>query len=196
MRTLTAVEFLSVDGVMQGLGSPDEDRSGGFEHGGWGAPFAEAIHEAVSADGLSETTAYLLGRTTYDKMAAFWPDQPDSNPMAAHLNATPKHVASRTMTSAGWRNTTVLTGDLTEEVSRLKVCGDGTVVILGSGVLVRDLMRADLIDAFRLFVHPLVLGLGKRLFGDLDSPRELTLTGCETTSMGSIVVSYDVTKGG
>lgn len=196
MRTLVAIEFLSLDGVMQGLGSPDEDREGGFEHGGWGAPYAEAIHASSGQSGLSGTTAYLFGRKTYDKMASFWPHQPRSNPMAAHLNATPKYVVSSTVTTVDWSNASVLSGDCHEAVSRLKGSGEGSIAILGSGVLVRDLMRADLVDTLRLFIHPLVLGSGKRLFGDLDAPRSLTLTGCDTTPMGSLVVSYDVARHG
>ena len=94
MRTLNAVEFLTVDGVMQGLGSPDEDTEGGFTHGGWGTRFTEGIDPS---DNLGGTSAYLFGRKTYQKMAAFWPRQPDTNPIAAHMNATPKFVATRTL---------------------------------------------------------------------------------------------------
>ena len=94
MRRLTAIEFLTVDGVMQGLGSPEEDTEGGFRHGGWGVEYAGAIEVPNDGQGLGETTAYLFGRKTYEKMAAFWPFQPASNPMAAHLNATPKYVAT------------------------------------------------------------------------------------------------------
>lgn len=193
MRTLTAIEFLSVDGVMQGLGSPDEDRDGGFEHGGWGAPYAEAIHSSRGPDELGDTTAYLFGRRTYEKMAAYWPHQSHSNPLAAHLHATPKHVVCSTVPTGAWDNTRVLTGDVHAAVSRLKEDGEGTIAILGSGVLVRDLLCAGLVDTLRLFIHPLLLGSGKRLFGALDAPCALTLRGCSTTSMGSVVVSYDVT---
>ena len=196
MRKLVAIEFLSVDGVMQGLGSPDEDREGGFRHGGWGAPFADAIHASSSKDGLVGTGAYLFGRKTYEKMAAFWPHQPSSNVMAAHLTATPKHVASSTLRDADvtWDNTTVMSGDLATDVRRLKAVGSGDIAILGSGVLVRALMRDGLVDSFRLFVHPLVLGSGRRLFPELDEPMPLTLTSCDTTSKGTLVLSYDVAR--
>ncbi len=192
MRKLIAIEFLSVDGVMQGLGSPDEDREGGFEHGGWGAPFAEAIHALSSSSGLGGTTAYLFGRRTYEKMAAYWPYEASSNPIAAHMNSTPKYVASSTLAEVTWENASLLTGQLRDDVGRLKSSGDGDIAILGSGVLVRSLLREDLVDTLRLFLHPLVLGSGKRLFGELESPRALTLTSCEATPMGSIVVSYDL----
>ncbi len=102
MGTLAVVEFLTVDGVMQGLGPPQEDTDGGFSHGGWGAPYAQAVHEVVAPTGLDRTSGYLFGRRTYEKMASFWPHQPDSDPMAAHLNATPEYVASRTLTSTDW----------------------------------------------------------------------------------------------
>ena len=194
MRRLIAVEFLSLDGVMQGLGSPDEDREGGFEHGGWGAPYAEAIHASRGADGLSETTAYLFGRKTYEKMAAFWPHVPDDNPMAAHLNATEKHVVASAPLAFDWYCTRALTGELDQEVQALKNTGEGNITILGSGVLVRSLMQAEMIDALRLFIHPLVLGSGKRLFGDLPTPQNLTLVDSETTSMGTLVLSYDVVR--
>lgn len=194
MRTLIAIEFLSLDGVMQGVGSPDEDREGGFEHGGWGAPFAEAIHASSGSSALGGTTAYLFGRKTYEKMATYWPYQPSSNPIAVHMNATPKHVVSNTLTTVTWKNTSLLTGEARDAVSELKHTGDGSIAILGSGVLVRDLIRADLVDTLRLFIHPLVLGSGKRLFGDLDTPRSLTLTSCGTTPMGSLVITYDVTS--
>lgn len=194
MRRLIAVEFLSLDGVMQGLGSPDEDREGGFEHGGWGAPYAEAIHASRGADGLSETTAYLFGRKTYEKMAAFWPHVPDDNPMAAHLNATEKHVVASAPLAFDWYGTRALTGELDQEVQALKNTGEGNITILGSGVLVRSLMQAEMIDTLRLFIHPLVLGSGKRLFGDLPAPQNLTLVDSETTSMGTLVLSYDVVR--
>lgn len=196
MRRLIAIEFLSVDGVMQGLGSPDEDREGGFEHGGWGAPYADAIHASTVAEGLGRTTAYLFGRKTYEKMAAFWPSVPDENPMAAHLNATEKYVASRSLTTFDWANTRPLAGDTTDGVRALKRTGEGDLAILGSGVLVRSLLRADLIDGFRLFVHPLLLGSGKRLFGELESPRPLVLTAFDTAAAGSLVLSYDLERDG
>lgn len=192
MRTVTAIEFLSVDGVMQGLGSPDEDREGGFEHGGWGAPFAEAIHASTAANGMGNTSAYLFGRKTYEKLASFWPHQAPENPVAAHLNVTPKYVASTTLRTPTWHPSTVLSGDVAGEVERLKAQGEGTIAILGSGALVRLLVEDDIIDRLRLFVHPLLLGSGKRLFGSLPVPRTLTLTECTTTALGSLVLTYEL----
>lgn len=194
MRTLAVIEFLTVDGVMQGFGSPDEDTEGGFTHGGWGAPYAHAIEVPSGEEGLAGTTAYLLGRKTYEKMAAFWPFQPDDNPMAAHLNATPKYVATRTLATLDWPGSQVLAGELDEAVSALKRTGEGTIAVLGSGVLVHDLMKRDLVDELRLFIHPLLLGTGKRLFRDLPQPRVLQLTEFSTTNLGTLVLRYSVQR--
>src|SRR5688500_16894602 len=120
MRTLTAIEFLTVDGVMQGLGSPDEHTEGGFCNGVWGVPYAHAIECSGGVEEVGGTTGYLFGRKTYEKMAAFWPYQPGENPMAAHLNATPKYVATRTLTTLDWPGSHVLEGELDKAVSALK----------------------------------------------------------------------------
>ncbi|MCC2593793.1 dihydrofolate reductase family protein [Tessaracoccus sp. OS52] len=190
MRRLVAVEFLSVDGVMQGLGSPDEDRDGGFEHGGWGVPYGDVMHEVVDPAGLGATSAYLFGRRTYEKLAAFWPFQSPDNPMAASLNSAPKHVATRTRPVLEWAGAVPLHEELTEAVRGLKGEGDGDVVILGSGDVVRQLMVAGLIDELRLFIHPLLLGAGKRLFGEVPAPRPLRLSSVGTTSKGTIAAVY------
>ncbi len=190
MGKLVAVEFLSVDGVMQGLGSPDEDRDGGFDHGGWGAPYGDVMHEVVDPAGLGATSAYLFGRRTYEKMAAFWPHQSADNPMAAHLNATPKYVASRTLTDAAWAGTRILGSEVCEAVRDLKSTKDGDIAVLGSGMLCRQLLAAGLVDEIRLFIHPLLLGTGKRLFGELPSPRTLALKSVAQTDLGTVALVY------
>ena len=190
MRKLVVVEFVTLDGVMQGLGSPDEDRDGGFEHGGWGAQYMDEVQRRAVVEGLPATTAYLFGRKTFEKMAAFWPHQPDDNPMAAHLNTTPKYVATRTVREAGWNNSHVLTGDLYDNVAKLKADRDGNVVVLGSGELVQQLIADDLVDEYRLFLHPLVLGTGKRLFRATEEPRRLRLVEAVPTTTGVLMLSY------
>jgi dihydrofolate reductase len=190
MRQLELVEFITLDGVMQGLGSPDEDREGGFEHGGWAGPYMDEVQMQHAGEALGSTTAYLFGRVTYEKMAAFWPHQPPENPMAAHLNHTDKFVATRTLTELAWDGASVLKGDLVPAVAQLKATGEGRIVVLGSGVLARQLMAAGLVDGYQLFLHPLLLGTGKRLFGDLDAPRPLRLTGCTQTSTGVLMLSF------
>ena len=187
---LVAVEFVSADGVMQGLRSPDEDREGGFAHGGWGQRYGDVLHEVLDPDGLASTSAYLFGRKTYDKLAAFWPSQPAANPMAASLNATPKYVATRTRPDLTWSGSVPLEGDLLDAVQVVKTRTAGDTVILGSGDLVRQLMAAGLIDELRLFVHPLLLGEGKRLFGALPAPRELGLRNVAATSKGTLAITY------
>ncbi len=190
MRKLVIVEFVTLDGVMQGLGSPDEDRDGGFEHGGWGARYMDEVQMRAAAEGMAATTAYLFGRKTFEKMAAFWPYQPDDNAMAAHLNATPKYVATRTLREPGWNNSHALTGDLEESVARLKADGEGDVVVLGSGELVQQLIAEDLIDEYRLFLHPLILGTGKRLFRSTAHPKTLRLLAAAPTTTGVLMLSY------
>ena len=192
MGRLVLVEFLSVDGVVQGLGSPDEDRRGGFEHGGWGAPYAEDVHATIGLDGISATAAYLFGRRTYEKMAEFWPHQPSSDPIAAHMAAVPKFVASRTLRDEDldWPGSSVLRGDLEDAVRSVTGDAAGDGAVLGSGDLARQLLGHDLVDELRLIVHPLLLGTGTRLFGDLPAPRDLQLVRHDVSPDGSLVLSY------
>jgi dihydrofolate reductase len=190
MRKLAVIEFVTLDGVMQSLGSPDEDRDGGFEYGGWSAPYADEVLGKQAGEGLAATTAYLFGRRTYEKMAAYWPTEPDANPIAAHLNATPKYVVTRTLTTLEWAGSEVFGGDIVASVNDLKQHGDGTIVVLGSGVLVETLIEHNLIDEYQLFVHPLVLGAGKRLFRQTQRPIPLRLTGCTPTTTGVLLLSY------
>ena len=192
MGNLMLIEFLTVDGVMQGLGSPQEDTEGGFTHGGWGAPFAESIHQVVAPSGLGNTSSYLFGRKTYEKMAAFWPFQPDDNPMAAHLNATPKYVASRTLRDVAWAGTTILPSDFSASVRELKETEAGEIAVLGSGNLCRQLLAENLVDELRLFIHPLLLGAGKRLFGELPMPKNLELKSVAQTDLGTVALVYGV----
>jgi dihydrofolate reductase len=191
LRKLAVIEFVTLDGVMQGLGSPDEDRDGGFEHGGWAAPYGDEVLGEHAAAGMATTTAYLFGRKTYEKMAAHWPFEPNENPIAAHLNSTPKYVVTRTLASLDWEGSEVLDGDVVESVGALKAEGDGTIAVLGSGVLVQTLIENDLVDEYRLFVHPLVLGDGKRLFRHTSRPRPLRLIDCTRTTTGVLLLGYE-----
>ena len=191
MRKLGVVEFLTLDGVMQGLGSPDEDRDGGFEHGGWSAPYQDELIGQKAAEGMSKATAYLFGRRTYEHMAAHWPNVPDDDPIARHLNATPKHVVSKTLKSVDWAGTHVLDGDLVDSVNALKAEGEGAITVLGSGLLVQALIEHDLIDQYLLLVHPLVLGTGKRLFRQTSRPLPLRLMDCTPTPTGVVMLRYE-----
>jgi dihydrofolate reductase len=191
MRKLVVIEFVTLDGVMQGLGSRDEDREGGFEHGGWATPFFDDVQQAAAVEGLKSTTAYLFGRKTYEKMIGYWPSQPDENPMAAHLNATPKYVATRTLSSLEWSNSHVLDGELVSAVGDLKAQSTGNIAVLGSGLLVQELIADDLIDGYHLFLHPLLLGTGKRLFREMDRPRRVRFVDCTPTTTGVLMLTYD-----
>jgi dihydrofolate reductase len=187
MRILSAVEFVTLDGVMQGFDGPDDDPT--FRYGGWGIPYQSADSVRLGTASSASARSYLLGRKTYQRMIAFWPHQPDDNRMAAQLNAAPKFVASRTMTEFTW-NATRLEGELEPAVARLKGEGDDPLVILGSGELVRQLLAARLIDQLSLFVHPLVLGGGGRVFPALDEPLPLALRDVTRTSTGVLVLDY------
>jgi len=184
------IESVTLDGVMQGLGSPDEDRDDGFEYGGWGAPYGDEVLGEKAAEGMPQTTAYLFGRKTYEHMAAHWPHEPDENPIAAHLNATPKYVVTRTLTSLDWAGSHVLDGDVVESVNELKAQGDGTISVLGSGVLVQTLIENDQVDEYLLILHPLVLGAGKRLFGRTPRPLPMRLVDCTPTTTGVVLLTY------
>jgi dihydrofolate reductase len=190
MRTLAVIEFVTLDGVMQGLASPDEDRDGGFEYGGWSAPYGDEVLGKKAAEGMPQTTAYLFGRKTYEHLAAHWPHESDQNPIAAHLNATPKYVVTTTLTSLDWAGSHVLDGDVVESVTDLKAQGDGAIALLGSGVLVQSLIENDLIDEYRLFIHPIVLGTGKRLFRQAPRPLPMRLVDCTRTTTGVLLLSY------
>ena len=144
----------------------------------------------AAGEGLATTTAYLFGRKTYQKMAAHWPTEPDTNPIAAHLNATPKYVVTRTLTRLEWVGSHVLGSDVVAAVNDLKQEGDGTIAVLGSGVLVQTLIEHDLVNEYRLFVHPLVLGTGKRLFREYSRPLALQLVDCAPTSTGVVLLTY------
>jgi dihydrofolate reductase len=161
MGILAVDLFITLDGVYQAPGGPDEDRSGGFVYGGWQAPYFDDESGAMIGAGIDRLDALLLGRTTYDIFAGYWPNQPD-NPIAAKFNAVPKFVASRTLTDASWADTTVVS-DVATEVRALKDRFD-EIHVIGSGALARSLIAADLVDRLNLYLYPVVFGTGKRLF--------------------------------
>jgi dihydrofolate reductase len=192
MRKLAVVEFVTLDGVMQGLGGPDEDREGGFDQGGWSAPYGDEVARQAG-QGIGQTSAYLFGRKTYEHMAAHWPAESADNPIAASLNATPKYVATKTLRQQDvqWANCHVIEGDVVDAVQELKSEGHGFVTVLGSGVLVQTLVANELIDTYRIMLHPLVLGTGKRLFREYSHPLRLRLTECTQTTTGVLLLTYE-----
>ena len=191
MARIVVTESVSLDGVMQGLGRPDEDTRGGFEHGGWGLPYVDPTAMEKMGQGMAGTTAMLFGRRTYEDFSSFWPKQTDGNPFTGMLDRTTKYVASRTLVEPlSWQNSTLLSGEAVESVAKLKQELDGDVAVLGSGVLVRSLAAAGLVDEYTLQIHPLVLGGGRRLFPDEGAFRELRLVDSVTTTTGVIIATY------
>jgi dihydrofolate reductase len=191
MARLVVVEQLSLDGVMQAPGAPDEDRSGGFEHGGWAMPYFDEVLGSEVGKSMSETAAFLFGRKTYDIMAAYWPNQAEGNMFADVLNGLPKYVASTTLDEPlAWSGSHLLKGDVAEAVAALKEELSGNIVVLGSGQLARTLMEHDLVDEYGLTIHPLLLGPGKRLFDGKGGMRPLSLVDSKTTTTGVVLAIY------
>jgi dihydrofolate reductase len=191
MSNIVISEFLTLDGVMQAPGSSDEDREGGFEHGGWQMPYNDDVAGEAIAKGMSEKGGYLLGRKTYEIFAAFWPNQPSDDPIASALNNLPKYVTSRTLQKPlKWNNSTLIDGDVAEEVAKLKQQPGKNLMVIGSGALAQTLMQHDLIDEYQLMVHPLVLGSGKRLFPDGGMKIPLKLVDMKTTGTGVLILTY------
>jgi dihydrofolate reductase len=190
MRMLRVIEFLSLDGVMQAPGDPEEDTEGGFRHGGWQLPYVDDVLGESAVEGMASTDAYLFGRKTYEKMADFWPTAPADDPFAQHLNGTQKYVASRTLERVDWEPTTILAGDVAGEVAKLKEQAGQNIVVLGSGELVQTLIDHDLVDEFYLGVYPIVLGGGKKLFRDADDARKLDLIDSTPTATGGVLLTY------
>jgi dihydrofolate reductase len=187
-RKLVVGTFLTLDGVMQAPGGPDEDRDGGFEHGGWSVPYFDDKMGEVMVEWVGGAGGFLLGRRTYEIFAAAWPRMDDpSDPLATALNTRPKWVASKTLRSADWQDSTVLTGDIVEEVRRLKADSGGEIQVHGSCGLIQTLLRHDLIDEMRLWIYPLVLGSGKRLFGAGTVPASLRLTSTVFATTGVVL---------
>ncbi len=191
MGRIIVTNNISLDGVMQAPGRPDEDTRGGFAHGGWSGPYNDDDKMRKMGEGMTRTSAMLFGRRTYEDFAAIWPHAPQPNPFTDRLNNTPKYVVSNTLQEPlPWMNSTLLAGDGVESVGKLRAEHDGGIAVLGSGVLVQSLFRAGLIDAFVLVIHPLVLGAGRKLFAD-DAFAKLELVDSTTTSKGVVIATYE-----
>jgi dihydrofolate reductase len=175
---------------MQGPGGPTEDPSGGFTQGGWMVPYADETMGRLVTDWFEAADAFLLGRTTYQIMAAYWPLVTDEDEVARKLNSLPKYVISKTLDKVTWNNSTLIKGDPVKEVVKLKGEPGQELQIHGSGNLAQTLIRYGLIDEYRLWFHPLVLGGGKRLFAEGNAPIALRLIETRTTSTGVVVHVY------
>jgi dihydrofolate reductase len=189
MSRLVVVNFLTLDGVMQAPGHADEDRRGGFEHGGWQGRYGDQVMGEYMARDAPGDGSLLFGRRTYEKMAAVWPQAPADNPFTDKMNNSRKYVCSTTLEEPlEWNRSTLLKGDAAESVARLKAQDEGTIVILGSGELIRSLMPHGLIDEYVLPIHPVVMGSGIRMFGGAYA--ELELVESVQTTTGVIITRY------
>jgi len=190
MAELTMTTFLSLDGVMQAPGGPGEDDSGGFPHGGWVFPFVDDGFGKTIDEIFSKADAFLLGRTTYDLFAAYWPKVTDpGDPVASKLNTLPKFVASRTRTEFAWPGSTPVR-DVVKDIGGIKQKFEREVQVHGSCGLAQALIENDLVDEYRILVFPVLLGTGKRLFGAGTMPRTLKLVKSATTGTGVTVSFY------
>jgi dihydrofolate reductase len=191
MRRLTLTTFLSLDGVMQAPGGPEEDQSDGFDLGGWLVPYADEDMGRMVGDWFGAAGGFLFGRRTYEIMARHWPYGGNGcDPVASRLDCLPRYVVSTTLETVGWDHATLIRDNVAEEVARLKSAPGGELQIHGSGTLARSLMAHDLIDEYRLWFYPVVLGRGKRLFGDGSVPAALKLVDSATTASGVAVHVY------
>lgn len=188
---LTATSHLTLDGVMQSNGKPEPELHDGFKQGGWQVPYLDDDFGRLATDWMAAADAFLLGRRTYELFAEHWSRVTDpTNALAIKLNGQPKYVVSSTLDRLTWNNSMLLRGDVFNEVATLKRQPGNELQIHGSSTLIRTLMEQDLIDEYRLFIHPVVLGNGKRLFGEGTTPTAFTLIETKTTSRGVVIHVY------
>jgi dihydrofolate reductase len=192
MRKIIVNEWMTLDGVVQAPGHPDEDRTGGFEHGGWHLEYFDDVSRKWVVDAYAKAGGFLLGRRTYESLAAYWPNASEEEQVVAQpLNTLPKYVASTTLTDPlEWQNSAVLRGDVAEAVAALKEEDGDDLHVIGSTQLVQTLLEHDLVDEFRVMIDPLVVGGGKRIFRDDGALRPLRLVEGEVTSTGAILATY------
>jgi dihydrofolate reductase len=192
MRSLNVTMNVSLDGVVQGLGRPDEDTRGGFTHGGWGTWHQDEVLAGEMSKGMSRPGDMLFGRRTWQDFRTAWRDRKDGNPFTTHLNAVTKYVVSSTLANAdAWQNSVLLAGDAVQTVAELKAQPGNDLGIVGSASLVRSLHAAGLVDHYTLVIHPLTLGSGARLFEGPGPLTRFSLTGSVATPTGVIVAHYD-----
>jgi dihydrofolate reductase len=190
MRKLIVNAFITLDGVMQAPGRPPEDPSGGFAYGGWSVNYWDDIMGQSMGEYMATPSELLLGRKTYEIFAAHWPYSKEE-PTASILNSSKKYVASQTMIMPEWNNTVLLKGDIVQEIKKLKTQDGPELSVQGSSNFIQTLLKNNLVDEFRLWTFPVVLGRGKRLFGQGTLPSNLKLIDCKTSSTGVIIARYE-----
>ena len=188
MRKIIAITQVTVDGVMQGPGGPEEDPSNGFTHGGWAMPFVDDVLNQVISETIADEFDMLLGRRTYEIFAGYWPHQ--DNPIAKSFNKATKYVVTRTLGQLDWKTSRAIDGDVVDEIRRLKASTGPELHVWGSSELLQTLIGARLVDEHRLWISPVVLGEGKRLFGNGVPPRALSLVATRSTPGGVLIVTY------
>lgn len=194
MGKIVVFMSVSLDGVMQAPGRPDEDMRGGFQHGGWASPYADPEQGKAVGESMATTGGLLFGRRTYEDFYKVWPNRTDGNPFTDVLNHTPKYVTSNTLKEPlPWMNSTLLRDNVPQAVAVLKSKLEKDLVVLGSGALVQTLMQHNLIDLYTLLIHPLVLGSGQRLFSESSPFTKLSLVNSRTTGTGVVIASYQPT---
>ena len=192
MRKLVVGTFVTLDGVMQAPGGPDEDRDGGFQHGGWLVPYFDDKFLGIMTEWTKRAGAFLLGRKTYEIFAASWPKSTDpADEIATALNTRPKFVASRTLEKVTWSNSHLLKCEVAEEVAKLKVQEGGEIQVHGSSDLLQTLLKHNLIDTLRIWQFPVVVGNGKRLFGEGTIPGSFRLVDTQQTAKGAVLHVYE-----
>jgi len=191
MRKIIVLTFLTLDGVMQAPGGPKEDTSGGFTYGGWTFPYFDEFMGKVMGEQMGHPFDLLLGRKTYDIFASYWPVQdPKTNPVAGPFNHATKYVVSGSHQELTWKNSMLVTGDVVEEIKKLKAQDGPELQVYGSGNLVQTLLKNDLVDELWLKIFPITLGQGKKLFAEGTIPAAFTLTECKHSPKGVIVANY------
>lgn len=192
MRDLAVLTFVTLDGVMQGPTSPEEDPSGQFERGGWAAPYWEGVMAQVTAEAMGTPYDVLFGRKTYEMFAAHWPKADDADPHARMLNEARKYVVTSTLRAFEWQNSVAVTGDLMAEISKLKSQDGPLLQVHGSWQLIQGLLAHGLVDEFRLWTFPIIVGSGKRLFGPDTTPASLNHIKSAPCSNGAVMNFYRV----
>jgi dihydrofolate reductase len=188
MRNVTVLEHITLDGVIQAPGGPEEDTSGGFAYGGWIAPYSDEILGTLLRRQMNMSFDLLLGRTTFEIWEPYWPQHADAWP---GVNTATKYIASNTRTSSQWQPSVFLNGDIAEKVANIKQQQGPDLHVWGSGNLIQTLIKHDLVDAFWLMIYPITLGVGKRLFSDGTIPMAFKVTESKVTPNGVIVVNYE-----
>ena len=188
MRKVVVLEHISIDGVIQAPGGADEDTSGGFAHGGWIAPYSDAVLGTLLRRQMNLPFDLLLGRTTFEIWEPYWPQHADSWP---NVNIATKYIASSTRTSSKWQPSVFLSGDIAEKVAKIKQQQGSALHVWGSGNLIQTLIKHDLVDSFWLMIYPITLGAGKRLFADGTIPMTFNVTESNVTPSGVMVINYE-----